>query len=282
MPQTIIDLLNKGIEILNADKFRRGNVVHLPADGNLIITGDIHGHLRNFERIVAFADLPNNPDRHIILQEIIHGGPEDSQGGCLSYKLLFEAIRYKLKFPDQVHMIMGNHDTAFINNSEVMKDGKEMNRAMRQAIEREFKQASDDVELAIRQFLFSQPLAIRCNNRIWISHSLPSDRAIDKFDPKILERQLKINDVVRPGSAYLLTWGRKHSQAILDKLAGIFDIDFFILGHQPQEKGWNQAGNNLIIIASNHNHGCLLSIDLAKSYNIEQLIDSIVPLASIS
>ena len=282
MPQTIIDLLNKGIEILNADKFRRGNVVHLPAEGNLIITGDIHGHLRNFERIVAFADLPNNPDRHIILQEIIHGGPEDSQGGCLSYKLLFEAIRYKLKFPDQVHMIMGNHDTAFINNSEVMKDGKEMNRAMRQAIEREFKQASDDVALAIRQFLFSQPLAIRCNNRIWISHSLPSDRAIDKFEPKTLERQLKINDVVRPGSAYLLTWGRKHSQAILDKLAGIFDIDLFILGHQPQEKGWNQAGNNLIIIASNHNHGCLLSIDLAKSYTIEQLIDSIVPLASIS
>jgi len=282
MPQTKIDLLNKGIEILNADKFRRGNVVHLPAEGNLIITGDIHGHLRNFERIVAFADLPNNPDRHIILQEIIHGGPEDAQGGCLSYKLLFEAIRYKLKFPDQVHMILGNHDTAFINNSEVMKDGKEMNRAMRQAIEREFKQASDDVELAIRQFLFSQPLAIRCNNRIWISHSLPSDRAIDKFEPKILERQLKINDVVRPGSAYLLTWGRKHSQTILDKLAGIFDIDFFILGHQPQEQGWNQAGDNLIIIASNHNHGCLLSIDLAKSYTIEQLIDSIVPLASIS
>ena len=282
MPQTIIDLLNKGIEILNADKFRRGNVVHLPADGNLIITGDIHGHLRNFERIVAFADLPNNPDRHIILQEIIHGGPEDSQGGCLSYKLLFEAIRYKLKFPDQVHMIMGNHDTAFINNSEVMKDGKEMNRAMRQAIEREFKQASDDVALAIRQFLFSQPLAIRCNNRIWISHSLPSDRAIDKFDPKTLERQLKINDVVRPGSAYLLTWGRKHSQAILDKLAEMFDIDFFILGHQPQENGWSQAGDNLIIIASNHNHGCLLSIDMAKSYTIEQLIDSIVPLASIS
>jgi predicted phosphodiesterase len=282
MPQTIIDLLNKGIEVLNTDKFRRGNVVHLPPEGSLIVTGDLHGHRRNFERIVAFSDLPNNPDRHIILQEIIHGGPEDSQGGCLSYKLLFEVIRYKLNFPDQVHMIMGNHDTAFINNSEVMKDGKEMNRAMSQAIEREFKQASNDVELAIRQFLFSQPLAIRCDNRIWMSHSLPNDRSFDKFEPKVLERQLKINDVVRPGSAYLLTWGRKHSQAVLDKLARMFDIDIFILGHQPQEKGWSQAGDNLIIIASNHNHGCLLSIDLAKSYTIEQLIDSIVPLASIS
>jgi predicted phosphodiesterase len=281
MPQTIIDLLNKGIETGNADKFRRGNVIHLPAEGSLIITGDIHGHRRNFERIVAFADLSNNPERHIILQEIIHGGPEDSQGGCLSYQLLFDAIRYKLTFPDQVHIIMGNHDTAFINNSEVMKDGKEMNRAMRQAIEREFQQAGDDIALTIRQFLFSQPLAVRCDNRIWISHSLPNDRSVNKFNPKILERQLKINDVVRPGSAYLLTWGRKHSQAMLDKMAGLLDVDIFILGHQPQEQGWNQAGDNLIIIASNHNHGCLLSIDLAKSYTVEQLIDSLVPLASI-
>jgi predicted phosphodiesterase len=282
MPQTIIDLLNKGIEAGNADKFRRGNVIHLPASGSLILTGDIHGHRRNFERIVAFADLPNNPDRHIVLQEIIHGGPEDSQGGCLSYQLLFDAVRYKLTFPDRVHIIMGNHDTACINNSEVMKDGKEMNRAMRLALDREFQQTGANVELAIRQLLFSQPLALRCENRIWVSHSLPGDRFVDKFDPTILDRQLKVNDVVRPGSAYLLTWGRKHSQALLDKMAKLFDVDIFILGHQPQEQGWSQAGDNLIIIASNHNHGCLLSTDLAKSYNIEQLIDSIVPLVSIS
>jgi predicted phosphodiesterase len=282
MPQTIVDLLNKGIEACNADKFRRGNLIHLPADGSLVITGDIHGHRRNFERIVAFADLANNPNRHIVLQEIIHGGPEDSQGGCLSYKLLLDAVRYKLDFPDRVHIIMGNHDTACINSSEVMKDGREMNRAMRLAMDRDFEQAGADVGLAIRQFLFSQPLAIRCDNRIWVLHSLPGDRYIDKFDPKILDRQLKINDVVRPGSAYLLTWGRKHSQQLLDKMAKLFDVDIFILGHQPQEQGWSRVGDNLIIIASNHNHGCLLSIDLAKSYTIEQLIDSIVPLASIS
>ncbi len=281
MPQTIVDLLNKGIEAGNADKFRRGNLIHLPAEGSLTIAGDIHGHRRNFERVVAFADLANNPDRHIVLQEIIHGGPEDSQGGCLSYKLLFDVVRYKLSFPDHVHIIMGNHDTAFINNSEVMKNGKEMNRAMRLALDREFRGAGSDVELAIRQFLFSQPLAVRCDNRIWVSHSLPGDRYIDKFDPNILDRQLKINDVVRPGSAYLLTWGRKHSQTLLDKMAGLFDVDIFILGHQWQEEGWCQAGKNLIIIASDHNHGCLLSISLAESYTVEQLIDLITPLTSI-
>ena len=282
MPRTIIDLLNKGIGANIADRFRRGNLIHLPSDGSLIVTGDLHGHRRNFEKIVAFADLAHSPDRHIVLQEIIHGGPEDPQGGCLSYKLLFDVVRYKLSFPDHVHIIMGNHDTAFINSSEVMKNGKEMNRAMRLALDREFPKASADIELAERRFLFSQPLAARSDNRIWVSHSLPGDRFFEKFDPQVLDRQLKINDVVRPGSAYLLTWGRKHSQALLDKMAKLFDVDVFILGHQPQEQGWRQAGKNLIIIASNHNHGCLLSIDLAKSYTVEQLRDSIVPLASVS
>ena len=281
MSQTIIDLLNKGIEANNADKFRKGNLVCLPAKGSLITTGDIHGHQRNFERILAFADLANNPDRHLLLQEIIHGGPEDSQGGCLSYKLLFEAVRYKLKFPDRLHIIMGNHDTAFISSSNVMKNGQEMNRSMQQALEREFKEAGPDIELAIRQFLFSQPLAVRCENKIWLSHSLPGDRYVDKFDCQLLNRPLKINDVVKPASAYLLTWGRKHSQPLLDKMTELFDADIFILGHQPQQQGWSQAGKNLIIIASDHNHGCLLPIDLAKSYTIKELIDSIVPLASI-
>jgi len=282
MPQTIIDLLNKGIEANFADKYRRDNLICLPADGGLILTGDLHGHRRNFERIVAFADLKNNPDRHVLLQEIIHGGPKNSYGDCLSYLLLFDVVRYKLKFPDRVHVIMGNHDTAFINNSEVMKDGREMNRAMCQAIDREYPKNCAKIELAMRQYLLSQPLAVRTESRIWASHSLPADCLIDKFDPQIFHRQLKINDIVRPGSAYLLTWGRRHSQKTLNKLAEQFDVDVFVLGHQPQETGWKKAGKNLIIIASEHNHGCIIPVDLTKSYTVEQLIEAIVPLASLS
>jgi predicted phosphodiesterase len=282
MPRTIIDLLKKGAEANAKDKFRQGNLISLPAHTQLVISGDIHGHRRNFERLTAFADLKNNPDRHILLQEIIHGGPQDSQGGCLSYQLLFDAVDYKITFPDRVHIIMGNHDTAFTSNSEVMKDGKEMNRSLRSALDRQFPRTSRDTELAIKQFLFSQPLAIRTENRIWLSHSLPGNRYVDEFDGSVLNRQLEDTDIVKPGSAYLLTWGRNHSQDTLDRMAELFDIDIFILGHQPQQQGYSRAGENLIIIASDHNHGCLLTIDLAKSYTVDQLIDSIVPLASIS
>jgi len=281
MPQTIIELLRKGTQANYEDKLRKDNLVELPARGSLIITGDLHGHRRNFERIVTFADLPNHPDRHVVLQEIIHGGPEDLQGGCLSYKLLFEAVRYKLKFPGQVHFILANHDTAFILDTKVMKDGREMNHALCMALECEYRKRCNDIIQAMKDFLFSQPLAVKTQNRIWMSHSLPADRFVDKFDPAIIEKPLTIDDITRPGSAYVLIWGRNLSQNVLDKMAKIFDVDLFVLGHQQQEMGWSKAGKNLLIIASNHNHGHILSIDLKKTYNIEQLIDTLVPLASI-
>ena len=282
MPEKIIELLNKGMEANNADKFRQGNLVRLPSHGAVIITGDLHGHRRNFERIVALANLEQNKNTHVILQEIIHGGPEDEEGGCLSYKLLFDAVAYKVKFPDRVHIIMGNHDTAFISNTDVMKNGKEMNVAMRSALDREFRHASERVKLAIKQFLFSQPLAVKCVNGILACHSLPGDHYADKFDKRIFERQLRINDIIRPGSAYLLTWGRSHSQRLLDAMAKSLDADIFILGHQKQETGCSKAGNNLIIIASDHDHGCILPTDLAKSYTVEELLKLIIPLAAIA
>jgi predicted phosphodiesterase len=282
MPQTTIDLLNKGIRANQTDRFRRANLICLPAEGSVVVGGDIHGHRRNFERLLARARLAEDPDRHLVLQEIIHGGPEDGAGGCLSYQLLLDAVRCKLSFPDQVHFVMGNHDTAMINSSEVMKNGKEMNRAMSLALERQFGASGPDVRLAIRQFLFSQPLAVRCGNRVWISHSLPNDRCVDAFDPGVFERELRLGDCERPGSAYLLTWGRRHSQEALNRMARLLDVDLFILGHQPQVHGWCQAGDNLIILASDHNHGCLLQMDLSRTYQTAELVQSLTPLASIA
>jgi hypothetical protein len=282
MAQSIIDLLNNGTKANKADIYRSGNLISLPPEGSLVVTGDVHGHRRNFEKILAYSDLENNPNRHLILQEIIHGGPEDEQGGCISYKTLFEAIRYKVKFPNRVHFIMGNHDTAFITDSEVMKDGKEMNRSLCAALRREFHEDSTTIELGICEFLLSQPLAVKCSNRIFISHSLPNTYSVDQFDPAILEKELDIEDLIKSGSAYLLTWGRKHSKALLEKMGEFFNADIFILGHQPQPNGWARPEDNLIIFTCDHNHGCLMEIDLTKSYTTDELIDCITPIAAIA
>ena len=281
MPQQIIEICEKATQLNYSDRFRSGNIIHLPENGRLIISGDLHGHRRNFEKMVRFADLDNNPDTFVILQEVIHGGPEDELGGCLSFDLLFSAINYKIRVPRQVHLILGNHDTAVICNIDVMKAGKEMNQAMKSALRRKFAARYDDVDCAIKQYLLSQPLAVRCPNGIWISHSLPGNRFVNDFKTSVFHKKLNHSDMQRPNSVYLLTWGRRHSQKTLDKLAALLEVDIFIIGHQPQDAGWEKAGNNLIILASDHNHGTLIACDLAKSYNIDELIKCIMPIAAI-
>lgn len=282
MERTVTGLLEDGCSANISDKFRNGNIVYIPGDAELISTGDIHGHQRNFKRIVTFADLEKNPNRHLLLQEIIHGGPEDAHGGCLSYKLLFDAVQLKVQYPDRVHFVMSNHDTVFITDGMVLKNGKEMNVALKSAIDREFQCDSPEVKNAMAKFFLSQPLAVKCENRIWLSHSLPADNMVESFDINIFQKSLAIEDTAKPGSAYLLTWGRHHSQQTLDAMAKLLDADIFILGHQRQETGFSQQGANLIVIASDHNHGCLLPINTGQPYTIEQLISSIVPLASIA
>ena len=281
MAPEMIELFKKGMELNYSAKYRRGNIIHLPDAGELIITGDLHGHRRNFEKIVTFADLENNPQRHVVFQEILHGGPEDGQGGCLSFKLLFDAIRYQLEFGDQVHLILGNHDTAIVSDIDIMKMGREMTRAMQAAMKRQFGGEYVSVYLALTEYLVSQPLAVRCANRIWASHSLPPDSDVDSFDTTVFGRHSQVSDMTRPNPAYQLTWGRRHSEETLSTLAKMLDADLFILGHQPQPAGWARVADNTVIIASDHNHGAVISFDLEKSYTIDELIRCILPLAAI-
>jgi hypothetical protein len=281
MSQAIIELLNSGTEANHSDMYRHGNVVRLPSFGTLIISGDLHGHRRNFERIVHYANLEENPDTHVILQEIIHGGDKDARGGCLSFETLLEAVRYKVKYPDHVHIIMSNHDTAFMTDGEVMKDGQEMNYQMRSAMKRAYGDLTDKVDLAMRRFMFSEPLAVRCENGLWISHSLPDNRSVDKFDAEVLDRELRMDDIARGNSAYSLLWGRGQSQETVDKMTDLLGVGLVVTGHQPQEAGWKQTHRNMLIISSEHNHGVLLRLDLGRSYTAEELAETVVLLAGI-
>ncbi|MBN1456763.1 MAG: metallophosphoesterase [Sedimentisphaerales bacterium] len=282
MISEIVDLCIKAAESNFSAVSRKGNIIELTGSGKVIVTGDLHGHRRNFEKICSYADLENNPDTYLIFQEILHGGEVDKQGGCKSFKVFFDVLRFKLRFPEQVYLIMGNHDTAIITDSKVLKNGKEMNEAMKDAIKRSYDKDHSQVMDSLRGYLLSQPLAVKTSNGIWISHSLPGDRFIKDFDMAVFDKRLEIKDVERPNSVYLLTWGRRHSEKALEELRQMFDVGSFILGHQTQEKGFFRAGKNLIILISEHNHGSLIRFDLAENYSTDELMNCIVPLASIA
>lgn len=282
MTQQTIDLCIQAAKVNYDQPLRTGNIVTLPSTGNVILTGDVHGHRRNFERVITKADLPNNPDTHVVLQEILHGGPEDEFQGCLSFHLFFDILRYQLQFPTQVHLIMGNHDTAVINDLSVLKVGREMNQALKSAMQRCFAQDFEAVYTAMKTYLLSQSLAVKTQTGLWMSHSLPANQHVPDFDTSVFDIKLTPEELARPKPAYLLTWGRRHSQESLDIMAQKLGVKIFILGHQPQESGWAQAGDNLLILASDHNHGCFVTFDLDVDYTVAQLAERFVPLASIA
>jgi hypothetical protein len=88
-------------------------------------------------------------------------------------------------------------------------------------------------------------------------------------------------DLHNHGSAHALVWGRYHTKAAVATLCGLLDVDFFVCGHQPQEMGYDVLHDRMVILASDHNHGVFLPLDLKKPVTLEFLIKHIRPFAAI-
>jgi len=59
-------------------------------------------------------------------------------------------------------------------------------------------------------------------------------------------------------------------------------VDFFVCGHQPQETGYDVLHEQMVILASEHNHGVFLPIDLGKPVTLEKLTGNIRPFAAVA
>src|SRR5690606_29896604 len=114
-----------------------------------------------------------------------------------------------------------------------------------------------------------------------ISHSLPGVRQSESFDAAVLSRLLTARDMSPGGDAYNMVWGRRHTDEVARRLGDAMNVRLFITGHQPAEFGHYVEGERILVIASDHDHGVLLPINLARTYTMEQLVGSLVPLASL-
>jgi len=135
---------------------------------------------------------------------------------------------------------------------------------------------------AIEDLIRSYPLAGRTPNRVFVSHSLPGPREIPKFDVSVFSRLPQKEDLADGGAAHSLVWGRYQTENAINSLREMLDADFFICGHQPQEMGYDVLHNRMIILASEHNHGVFLTLDLAKPVTLDYLLKNIRPFAAIA
>ena len=255
---------------------REQQVVILAQEGELWITGDLHDHRRNFDKLLAAADLPNNPQRHLLLQELIHGDYYDDTGADGSWQTLLRAAELKCDFPAQVHFLLANHDLAQIHGEGIMKAGMSVCEAFTKGIKNAFGSEYAKVNVAITEFLLSFPLAVRTVGGLFCCHSLPTDVQMDGFDYSVFGRELTGNDYKRRvGPVYQLIWGRNTTPEGVAKFAEVVGADILITGHQPQESGYLINGPQHLIIASDHNQGAFIQVDITAQYDMPALVRQI-------
>lgn len=263
------------------DPILKGSTLVFPNYGQLVMTGDLHGHRRNFERLKRFCNLENFGARHVILHELIHEEISGLAGRDTSYELLVEAAKWKCEFPDQIHFLLSNHELAQLTRHEISKNGRIVTVAFEESVRDAYGRDAVEVLAGLDEMVRSYPLAGRTPNRVFLSHSLPGLRELPTFDATVLARTPDDQDLHDGGSAHSLVWGRYQSAAVLQTLGEILDADFFICGHQPQESGFEILHNRMVILASDHNHGTFLTLDLSKPITIDSLARNIRPFASI-
>ena len=118
---------------------RKGNIVELPLtrSGDVLAAADLHGDRLNFERLQQLADLTNHSLRHLILQEVCHGGPTYPGGnGCMSHLMLEDCAELIVRYPGRVHYLLSNHELAELTDFAICKGNRMLNVAFRAGMAR--------------------------------------------------------------------------------------------------------------------------------------------------
>ena len=277
-----IKAFRRAAELNLNDSLRSGSLLSLPDRAQVILTGDMHGHRRNFEKLIKYAELEATPIRHVILHELIHKEPEEYGAPDLSFELLLDAAKWKTVFPNQVHFLQSNHELAQLQNHQITKGGRivtaEFERGIAEILE---TSQIDGVLEGIDVFIASYPIAGVTPNGIFFAHSLPDVAYIDLFDTDCVNHEPEEIDLGEGGMIYKLVWGRRHTPALLDRLSRAYSAKFFVIGHQPQDTGYSVQQDRLIILSSDNNHGTFLPVDCSREYTIQQLEAAIRPFAGV-
>src|SRR5689334_24734397 len=119
----VVETFQTATEENQLSPLRIEQVVNLPEEGEVWMTGDLHDNRTNFSKLLAAADLGNNPHRHLVLHELIHGDRFDPEGRDGSWEMLYKAAELKCDHSGQVHFLFANHDLAQVHGEGIMKGG---------------------------------------------------------------------------------------------------------------------------------------------------------------
>lgn len=262
------------------DPNRMGSLLTFGRAGQLVMTGDMHGHVRNFEKLQRFCALEKNPGRFVILHELIHAEPESAGGPDFSIDLLVRAAAWKCAFPDNVFFLQSNHELSQLVGHEITKGGRCVLADFEEGVRVRYGKAALEVLGAVHEYIGSLSLAARTANGLFLAHSIPDSWSVDTFDLSVLNRCPTSVDCAPGGPAYMLVWGRFQTPEAVERFAQRVGAEVILVGHTPQEMGYERVGR-MLILASDHAHGVFVPLDLSRRYTPEEVEAAIRKFVSV-
>jgi hypothetical protein len=275
-PDRILSTLSRAMQCFRETPGRRGRIVALTDVTEILVGGDLHGNLENFRRLLSKADLAGNPQRHFVLQEIIHGPYQYPAGGDKSHQLLDLVAALKCQFPRQVHFLLGNHELAQYTQRRISKGDLDLNQSFREGVGTAYGARAPEVHAAYLELLALVPVALRTPNRVLLTHSLPPASRLPDFDPAVLERDVSPDvDVVPGGTVHSLVWGRDTRAETAAVFLAKMDADLLVSGHVPCENGFDTPNDRQLILDSLGTPACYCLFPTDRPLTHAELVEHV-------
>ena len=280
-PEVIAQVIRSYREAATANRLtaaRRGNLIVLSPDlaDDVMITADLHGQRLNFNKLCRIADLAAHPRRHLVMQEVCHGGPRYPTGwGCMSHLMLEDVARLKSEFPERFHFLLSNHELAELSDHPIAKAGRLLNLQFRAGLQEMYGLEWPQIRAAFVEFLATCPLAVRLTNGVFVCHGSPT--AVDRkgFDTSVLQRPLTTADYRAGSSVFQLVWGRDFRPENAVAFAKLVEAQVLVHGHEPCSHGSRAPNGQQIILDCTGPNACYLIVPVGEQLTHTQLLQRV-------
>lgn len=251
-PDRLLRTIAQAAEAFRTTPGRKGRLIELQDAGEVLVAGDLHGNLANLRRLLLRTDLAHQPGRHLVLQELVHGGFYYPDGSDKSHQLLDILAALKCQYPGRVHMLLGNHELAQWQGRWIAKAAHadvDLSAVFHKGVETAYGDRAEVIYAAYLELFAAMALAVRTVNRVFLSHSLPGPSRLEAFDPMALEKDTADPaDFAIGGSVHSLLWGRSTSLVGVEGFLKKVDADYLITGHIPCPNGFDIPNDRQVIL----------------------------------
>jgi len=240
-PLKLIATIKQAALLQRQQPGRTGRFVDLEGCDEVLVVGDLHGHLGNFKSVLQLARLGEHPRRHVVMQELVHGPFRYvGEDGESSHRLVDVVSAYICQYPGRVHYLLGNHELAQWTRREIAKNNESLNNLFIMGVCTAYPDHTEEVLKAYDDLFASLPVAIRLPNRIFLSHSLPGANRLTTWTLEQLKKEsFTSEDYKLAGCIHSVLWGRDTTESTAKAYLDLVEADLLISGHIPNDIGYD-------------------------------------------